>query len=85
MIVEAGVPGVWDQIAAARLNLVRIRRLSLPQPGRFEETFAEHTRVVDEIEARRPRRAAKAMTEHIRHAADVYVHRLKQQHPDYFV
>ena len=85
MIVEAGVPGVWDQIAAARLNLVRVRRLSLPQPGRFAETFAEHTRVVDEIEARRPRRAAKAMTEHIRHAAEVYVNRLKQQHPDYFV
>ena len=31
----AGLPGLWDQIAAARLHLVRVRRLGLPRPGRL--------------------------------------------------
>lgn len=84
LIAEAGVPGIWDQIATARLNLVRIRRLGLPQPGRLAAAHVEHTRIVNEIEARRPRRAAKAMTEHIRYAED-YLKQLEQQNPNFFV
>jgi DNA-binding GntR family transcriptional regulator len=84
MIGEAGLPGIWDQIAAARLNLVRIRRLGLPQPGRLAEAQAEHTRIVDEIEARRPAGAAKAVTEHIRYA-EVYMRRLEGENPNFFV
>lgn len=84
MIGEAGMPGIWDQIATARLNLVRIRRLGLPQPGRLAEAHAEHARIVDEIEARRPRRAGKAMTEHIRYA-EVYLKQLERENPNFFV
>ena len=76
--------GVWDQIATARLNLVRIRRLGLPQPGRLADAHAEHARIVDEIEARRPRSAAKAMTDHIRYA-EIYLKRLEKENPDFFV
>lgn len=84
MITEAGIPGIWDQIATARLNLVRIRRLGLPQPGRLADAHAEHTRVVDEIEARRPRGAARAITEHIRYA-EVYLQQLERENPNFFV
>lgn len=84
MIGAAGISGVWDQIAPARLNLVRIRRLGLPQPGRLADAHAEHTRIVDEIEAKRPRRAARAMTDHIRYA-EIYLKRLEQEHPNFFV
>lgn len=84
LMISAGMGGVWDQIATARLNLVRIRRLGLPQPGRLAEAHAEHGRIVDEIEARRPRRAARAMTDHIRYA-EIYLKRLEQEKPDFFV
>lgn len=84
MIGEAGLPGIWDQIATARLNLVRIRRLGLPQPGRLAGAHAEHTRIVDEIEARRPRGAARAVTEHIRYA-EVYLKQLERENPNFFV
>jgi DNA-binding GntR family transcriptional regulator len=84
MIGEAGIPGIWDQIAPARLNLVRIRRLGLPQPGRLGDAHAEHTRIVDEIEARRPRRAARAMTDHIRYA-EIYLRQLERENPNFFV
>jgi DNA-binding GntR family transcriptional regulator len=84
MVSEAGLPGVWEQIAAARFNLVRIRRLGLPQPGRLADAHAEHTRIVDEIEARRPRSAAKAMTEHIRYA-EIYMKQLEREAPNFFV
>jgi DNA-binding GntR family transcriptional regulator len=81
---STGMAGVWDQIATARLNLVRIRRLGLPQPGRLGEAHAEHAIIVEEIEARRPRRAAKAMTDHIRYA-EIYLKRLEKENPDFFV
>lgn len=84
MVAEAGVPGIWEQIATARLNLVRIRRLGLPQPGRLADAHAEHVGIVDEIEARRPRRAAKAVTDHIRYA-DIYLKRLETENPNFFV
>jgi len=84
LINSAGMAGVWDQIATARLNLVRIRRLGLPQPGRLADAHAEHGRIVDEIEARRPRRAAEAMTGHIRYA-EAYLKRLEKERPDFFV
>ena len=71
-------------LATARLNLVRIRRLGLPQPGRLADAHAEHGGIVDEIEARRPRRAAKAMTDHIRYA-EIYLKRLEKENPDFFV
>lgn len=84
MITEAGMPGIWDQIAPARLNLVRIRRLGLPQPGRLADAHGEHVRIVDEIEARRPRRAARAVTGHIRYA-DIYLKQLEAENPNFFV
>jgi GntR family transcriptional regulator, rspAB operon transcriptional repressor len=80
----AGLPGLPDQITAARLHLVRIRWLGLPRPGRLALAFAEHVRVVDEIEAGRPRRAAKAVTDHIRYS-ESELRRLQKDQPQYFL
>jgi DNA-binding GntR family transcriptional regulator len=80
----AGLPGMPDQIAAARLHLVRIRRLGLPRPGRLAISYAEHVGIVDEIEAGRPRRAAKAITAHIRHN-ESDLRRLQRESPHYFL
>jgi DNA-binding GntR family transcriptional regulator len=80
----AGLPGLWDQIAAARLHLVRVRRLGLPRPGRLAISFAEHSMVVDEIEAGRPRKAANTIAHHIRYN-EGELRRLQKDQPQYFL
>lgn len=80
----AGMPGLWDQIAAARLHLVRVRRLGLPRPGRLAISYAEHSMVVDEIEAGRPRKAANVIAQHIRYN-EGELRRLQKDLPQYFL
>lgn len=80
----AGLPGLWDQIAAARLHLVRVRRLGLPRPGRLAISYAEHSMVVDEIEAGRPRKAANTIAQHIRYN-EGELRRLQKDLPQYFL
>lgn len=80
----AELPGIPDQITAARLHLVRIRWLGLPRPGRLALAFAEHVKVVDEIEAGRPRRAANAVADHIRYS-ESELRRLQKDQPQYFL
>jgi len=79
-----GLPGLWDQIAAARLHLVRVRRLGLPRPGRLAISYAEHSMVVDEIEAGRPRKAANTIAQHIRYN-EGELRRLQKDLPQYFL
>jgi DNA-binding GntR family transcriptional regulator len=80
----AGLPGLWDQIASARLHLVRVRRLGLPRPGRLAISYAEHSMVVDEIEAGRPRKAANTIAHHIRYN-EGELRRLQKELPQYFL
>jgi DNA-binding GntR family transcriptional regulator len=85
MLTElAGLPGLWEQIAAARLHLVRVRRLGLPRPGRLAISYAEHSMVVDEIEAGRPRKAANTIAQHIRYN-EGELRRLQKDLPQYFL
>jgi GntR family transcriptional regulator, rspAB operon transcriptional repressor len=80
----AEMPGLPDQITAARLHLVRIRWLGLPRPGRLALAYAEHVKIVDEIEAGRPRRAQNAIAEHIRYS-ESELRRLQKDQPQYFL
>jgi DNA-binding GntR family transcriptional regulator len=81
---RAGLPGLWQQTAAARLHLVRVRRLGLPRPGRLAISYAEHSMVVDEIEAGRPRKAANTIAHHIRYN-EGELRRLQKDLPQYFL
>jgi len=81
---RAGLPGLWQQIAPARLHLVRVRRLGLPRPGRLAISYAEHSMVVDEIEAGRPRKAANTIAHHIRYN-EGELRRLQKDLPQYFL
>jgi DNA-binding GntR family transcriptional regulator len=80
----AGVPGVWEQIAPARLLLERIRYLGLPLPGRLEETYAEHVAIVDAIRRRHLHDSADAMARHLS-KIDPYLDCLRARYPQYFV
>ncbi|HEY2320266.1 MAG TPA: GntR family transcriptional regulator [Solirubrobacteraceae bacterium] len=57
-------------IARLRSQLVRFEYRTILVPGRSERSFAEHTAIVDAIEAGEPRAAEEAMRTHLSHVAD---------------
>lgn len=61
----AGYPGIWKLTRQVKVQLDRCRRLIMPQPGRREETLAEHQAVVEAIAAGKPAAAADAMAAHL--------------------
>jgi GntR family transcriptional regulator, rspAB operon transcriptional repressor len=58
-------PRALRLLDAARAPLDRVRRLALPEPGRPEETLAEHRRLVDAVRSGDPEFAAAAMRVHL--------------------
>jgi GntR family transcriptional regulator, rspAB operon transcriptional repressor len=62
-------PRALRLLDAARAPLDRVRRLALPEPGRPEETFAEHRRLVDAVRTGDPEFAAAAMRVHLTQVA----------------
>jgi GntR family transcriptional regulator, rspAB operon transcriptional repressor len=62
-------PRALHLLEAARAPLDRIRRLALPEPGRAEQTLAEHHRLVDAIRSGDGEFAAAAMRVHLANVA----------------
>jgi DNA-binding GntR family transcriptional regulator len=68
--------GVAGHATAARListlksQLVRFQYRTILFPGRSEESFAEHSRIVEAVAARDPDGAEAAMRAHLSHVAD---------------
>lgn len=60
-----GAPRAIRLLDAARAPLDRIRRLTLPEAGRPEQTLAEHRALVDAIRSRDGEFAAAAMRAHL--------------------
>ncbi len=56
-------------IAALRSQLVRFQYRTILVPGRSEQSFAEHTAIVDAIATRDPERAETAMRTHLANVA----------------
>jgi DNA-binding GntR family transcriptional regulator len=64
----AGLPIVERFLSQLR-GFVRVMRLGTTRPpGHLQEVYAEHERIADMLEARRPARAAQALREHLEHA-----------------
>jgi DNA-binding GntR family transcriptional regulator len=64
----AGLPLVERFLSQLR-GFVRVMRLGTTRPpGHLQEVYAEHEKIADMLEARRPARAAKALREHLEHA-----------------
>ncbi|HUO73180.1 MAG TPA: GntR family transcriptional regulator [Solirubrobacteraceae bacterium] len=57
-------------IQTLKSQLVRFQYRTILIPGRAEESFAEHTAIVDAIAARDADRAEQAMRTHLTHVAD---------------
>lgn len=78
----AGHPSVWDVIERSKIQLDRLRRLTLPEPSTIRELIDEHTRIVDALE-QRDAAGHEVIRMHSRRALAHYS-RLRAAHPDYF-
>ena len=61
----AGHPGIWRLILQVKVNVDRMRRLTLPQAGRMTGVIAEHVAILSAIEKHDPDAAAAAMGKHL--------------------
>jgi DNA-binding GntR family transcriptional regulator len=78
-----GFARVGETLDGLSIQLDRVRRTLLPEPGRMEETFAEHQVIFRAIVDRRPDRAAEGMRAHLMkvlHELEAYV----ALHPAFF-
>ncbi len=80
----AGYPGVWKLAQAAKSQIDRCRRMTLPVPGRMAMVIREHLAIVDEIRRHDASAAVVAMRQHLGTLLPDLVH-LKASYPDYFV
>jgi DNA-binding GntR family transcriptional regulator len=80
----AGYPGIWKIAQAAKSQIDRCRRMTLPVPGRMEMVIREHLSILDAVRKGRASEAAAAMRTHLGTLLPDLVH-LQAKHPDYFV
>jgi len=83
IFVLSGYPGAWAAMQPMKLQLDRIRRLSLPEPAILGTLIAEHTAIVDAIEAGDNHSGRVLVGKHARRVND-YAPGLKAQHAEYF-
>ncbi|NEN05094.1 GntR family transcriptional regulator [Diaminobutyricibacter tongyongensis] len=79
----AGVPHVWDVLRGIKLHLDRLRRLHLPDAVGNPALVAEHTAIVEAVEARDEKAGLDVIRRHAnRILADSGS--LRTRYPDYF-
>jgi GntR family transcriptional regulator, rspAB operon transcriptional repressor len=61
----AGYPKLWHVVQQVKIQVDRFRRLTLPQPGRFDRVLTEHEAVLRAIVNRDPEAASRAMVSHV--------------------
>ncbi|HEU5224051.1 MAG TPA: GntR family transcriptional regulator [Candidatus Lumbricidophila sp.] len=83
LFVLSGNTSVWGSLRAMKVQLDRVRRLSLPDPARITSLIAEHEHIVDALEAGDIERGEYWLKLHIgrvRHDAPA----LRTAHPELF-
>lgn len=79
----SGYPGAWRAIQPVKLQLDRLRRLSLPAPSTVVELIAEHRAVVSALASGDVRQGKKAVRTHARRVLR-YGPALQLEHPEMF-
>lgn len=83
LAMVAGYPGIWKIAHAAKSQIDRCRRMTLPVPGRMAMVIREHLSIVDAVRRHDGPAAMAAMRKHLGTLLPDLV-RLKAEHPDYF-
>jgi DNA-binding GntR family transcriptional regulator len=79
----SGYPGAWRAMQPMKIQLDRLRRLSLPEPSTVASLIAEHIGIVDALEAGDARAGKRRVSKHARRVL-VYSPALRHQYPGYF-
>jgi DNA-binding GntR family transcriptional regulator len=79
----SGYPGAWQAVQRKKLQLDRLRRMSLPDPQTVLELLEEHRAIVDAIEAGNANAATAQVRAHARRAL-LQAPALIEKFPDYF-
>jgi GntR family transcriptional regulator, rspAB operon transcriptional repressor len=79
----AGQPGAWEIVERSKIQLDRLRRLTLPEPSTTRELIEEHTKIIDTLEQGADAAGHQVIRAHSRRALTHYP-RLAAAHPDYF-
>lgn len=80
----AGYPGIWRVAQAAKSQIDRCRRMTLPVPGRMAMVIREHLSILDALRRGDGPGAEAAMRTHLGTLLPDLVN-LRNQHPGYFV
>lgn len=75
---------VWELVRQTKVQIDRVRRLTLPAAGRMKRVIAEHLRIREAIAAKNPEAAVAALHAHLSVIVPD-VDQLGAQYPDYFV
>jgi GntR family transcriptional regulator, rspAB operon transcriptional repressor len=78
-----GLARISEVLDPIRTHLERVRRTLLPQPGRVQETFAEHEAIYVAIAAHAAERARQEMANHLDRVA-CELQAFAARHPDFF-
>ncbi|MFE6738646.1 GntR family transcriptional regulator [Streptomyces tubercidicus] len=79
----AGYPGAWQAVQRMKMQLDRLRRLSLPETSVLGRLIDEHTAIVDALEAGDLRAGRRHISHHARQALEQGP-ALLVKHPEYF-
>lgn len=79
----AGLSRSWRVIQVVKLQMDRVRYLSLPDPGHLETLLAQHVAIFDALESGDPKQAGQRMTAHLREVLRT-VQNLNATRPDLF-
>ncbi len=79
----AGFPGIWNDMATARLHMNRFRSLTPPDIESLSTIIAQHSAIMQAVANRDESGAANAMQVHLRKIFPV-IPELKKRFPDYF-
>ncbi|SLN62708.1 GntR family transcriptional regulator [Pseudooctadecabacter jejudonensis] len=79
----AGLPLVWGYIEEAKVQMDRVRRLSLSQAQSFDKLIAQHRRIVSAIAANDPVEITDSLNAHLRQVLPD-IDALRRNRPEYF-
>jgi DNA-binding GntR family transcriptional regulator len=84
LALQSGHPSVWTAIDQAKTQIDRVRRLSLPDPGRPAVAIAQHEAILAALGQRDVRAAGAAMRRHLREVLKI-LDELRTRVPGFFL